>query len=434
MNNTARLHPQPASDEIDIFELFNALWKQRRWVIGCTLLTGLLGVGYAFLAPRVYQVSSVLRPAAINELDALNRSKVYQLPPADALAKVGAQLDSYDVRLGFFKANPALFQAFQRPGQSLEQSFEAFNRDAITLVLPDPRKAEAPGSFVRLEMQYPKGIDGVAILNGFIEYAIEVEREQVGADLKVIVNNRLNELKGKIDAARDNYETAKESKVARLLEADAIERARLQDELTALRLQLALERDSRLAELDEAIAIAKAIGIKRPTTPSTMDGGASPGVRTVVTNQNVPLYFMGVEVLQAERAAFAARKNNDFTNVRVAQISKELHMLDVNHEVQVLNSRKNEDVFLQDVEPLRAEMARLRSLNIDMAELKLATVDRQAQEPLGPVRPRKALIIVLSLMAGFMLGVLVVLVRHFVQNRRETGPFSVMDDGRMPRQ
>jgi LPS O-antigen subunit length determinant protein (WzzB/FepE family) len=434
LNNTPQLHHHIASDEIDLFELFHAIWKQKKWVIGCTLLAGLLGVGYAFLAPRVYQVSSVLRPAAINELDALNRSEVYKLPPAEALIKLAAQLESYEARLGFFRANPALFEAFQRPGQSLEQSFEAFNRDAIKLVLPDPKKADSLNSFVRLEMHYPEGVDGVAILNGFVDYAIELERKQVGADLKVIVNNRLNELKGKIDAARGNYDKAKESQIALLLEADKVRRGRLQDELSALRLQMKMERSSRLVQLAEAISIAKSIGIERPTTPSIMGGEASRGtLRTVVTTQQIPLYFMGTAVLEAERAALLKRTNDDFTNARVAQISKELHMLDANREVEVLNSRENEDMFLLDVEPLWAEVARLRGLNIDMGELKLVTIDRQAQEPLGSIKPRKALVIVLSVLAGLILGVLITLIRHLVQVRRETGPFSVVDDRRLPR-
>ena len=434
MNNTPQLHHHVASDEIDLFELFHAIWKQKKWVIGCTVLAGLLGVGYAFLAPRVYQVSSVLRPAAINELDALNRSEVYKLPPAEALVKMAAQLDSYEARLGFFRANPALFEAFQRPGQSLEQSFEAFNRDAIKLVLPDPKKADSLSSFVRLEMQYPKGVDGVAILNGFVDYAIALERKQVGADLKVIVNNRLNELKGKIDAARGNYDTAKESQIALLLEADKVRRGRLQDELSALRLQMKMERASRLAQLAEAISIARSIGIKNPTTPSIMGGEASRGtLRTVVTTQQIPLYFMGTAVLEAERTALLKRTNDDFTNARVAQISKELQMLDINREVEVLNNRKNEDMFLLDVEPLWAEVARLRSLKVDMGELKLVTIDRQAQEPLGSIKPRKAFVIALSVLAGLILGVLVTLIRHLVQVRRETGPFSVVGESRYPR-
>ncbi len=437
MNNTPQLHQHLPSDEIDLFELLHAIWKQKRLVIGCTILAGLVGVGYAFLAPRVYQVNSVLRPAAINELDALNRSEVYKLPPADALAKVGARLDSYEARLGFFRANPALFEAFQRPGQSLEQSFEAFNRNAINLVQANPKSAEPANGYIRLEMQYPKGVDGVAILNGFVDYAIALERNQVGADLKVIVNNRLNEINGKIDAARANYETGKESRIARLLEADKVKRARLQDELTALRLEMKVERTSRLAELAEAIAIARSIGIETPTTPSSMGAEASRGpnqvMRTVVTNQTVPLYFMGTEVLEAERATLSQRANDDFTNRRVAEIGKELRMLEVNREVEVLSNRTNEDMFLSDVEPLWSEDSRLRSLNIDMSDLKLVMVDRQAQEPLSPIKPRGALVIALSVAGGLMLGMLLALIRHFVQVRREHGPFSVSDEQRFPR-
>ena len=437
MNRTSPHTVSSSSDEIDLLELFHSIWQQKKLVVGCTILAGVLGVGYAFLAPRTYEVSSVLRPAAINELDALNRSEVYKLPPADALSKVGAQLDSYEARLGFFRSHEQLFTAFQKPGQSLEQSFEDFNRNSVNLILPDPKESDSLSSYIRLELQYPSDVDGVAILNGFVDYAIAAERSQVGADLKVIVNNRLNELKGKIDAARANYDTDKESKIAKLLEDDRLKRAQLQDELSALRLQMKMERTNRLAELSEAIAIAKSMGIKTPTTPSSMAdaarGGSSQVMRTEVNNQKIPLYFLGTEALEAERVALQQRTSDDFTNPRVAEIGKELQLLEVNREVEVLRKRGNEDIFLQDVEPLRAEVARLRNLNIDMSNLKLVTVDRRAQEPLAPIKPKKALVIALSLVAGLILGLFVALVRHFVLTRRETVPYSSLEDGRFSR-
>ena len=437
MNRTPPVTTSSSSDEIDLLELFHSIWQQKKLVVGCTVLAGVLGVGYAFLSPRTYEVSSVLRPAAINELDALNRSEVYKLPPADALSKVGAQLDSYEARLGFFKSHEQLFTAFQKTGQSLEQSFEEFNRNSVNLILPDPKKADSLSSYIRLELQYPADVDGVAILNGFVDYAIAAEREQVGADLKVIVNNRLNELKGKIDAARANYDTDKESKIAKLLEDDRLKRAQLQDELSALRLQMKMERNNRLAELSEAIAIAKSMGIKTPTTPSSMAdasrGGSSQVMRTEVNNQKIPLYFLGTEALEAERVALQQRTSDDFTNPRVAEIGKALQLLEVNREVEVLRKRGNEDIFLQDVEPLRSEVARLRNLNIDMSNLKLVTVDRRAQEPLAPIKPKKALVIALSLVAGLVLGLFVALVRHFVLTRREIVPYSPLEDGRFSR-
>lgn len=423
MNKASHFYRQVADDEIDLVEVAASIWKQKRLVGACIALAGILGVGYALFAPRVYEVSSVLRPAAINELDALNRSEVYKLPPADALNKVGAQLDSYEARLGFFKSHENLFKAFQKPGQSLEQSFEEFNRNSINLILPDPNKADSLSSYVRLELQYPSDVDGVAILNGFVDYAISAERAQVGADLKVIVNNRLAELKGKIDAARANYDTDKESKIAKLLEADRLKRATLEDELGALRLQLKMERTNRIAELSEAISIARSMGIKTPTTPSSMADSARAGsgrmVLTEVNSQRPPLYFLGTDALEAERTALQQRTTDDFTSERVAQIGKELHMLEVNREVEVLKKRGNEDIFLQDVEPLRAEAARLRGLNIDMSNLKLVTIDRRAQEPLTAVKPKIPLVIGISLVVGLLLGVFIALTRYFLATRKE---------------
>lgn len=239
-------------------------------IFSTTVLCGLVALGYAYLSTPEYQVSSVLRPAAINELDALNRSGVYTLPPSEALLKVGSSLESYDNRLGFFRDNQSLFSQFKRPGRTLEQSFEDFNRDSLKLILPDPKKADALSAVIGLELKYPKGVDGVKILNGFVDYAINAEREQIAADLKVIVNNLLAELKGQIDAARSSYEMDKEARIATLIEADNIKRAQLQDELKALRQQLKVGRTDRMAQLSEVIGIARSLIIQKPSTPSVL--------------------------------------------------------------------------------------------------------------------------------------------------------------------
>ena len=156
-------------------------------------------------------------------------------------------------------------------------------------------------------------------------------------------------------------------------------------------------------------------------------------MRTEVNNQKIPLYFMGSNALEAERDALQRRTSDDFTNARVAEIGKELQMLEVNRKVEVLRRRDNEDIFLQDVEPLRAEVARLRNLNIDMSNLKLVTIDRRAQEPLAPIKPKKALVVALSLTAGLVLGLVIALIRYVVQNRGQSAPYSPLEEGRFSR-
>ena len=158
--------------EVDLIAIFQAIWKQKLIIIASMAVCGLLALIYAYAVTPEYRVTSVLRPAAINELDALNRSGVYTLPPSEALLKVGASLESYDSRLGFFRENQELFSQFKQPGRTLEQSFEEFNRDSLRLMQPDPKSAGSLSAFISLELNYPEGVDGVQILNGFVDYAI----------------------------------------------------------------------------------------------------------------------------------------------------------------------------------------------------------------------------------------------------------------------
>ena len=422
MSSFSRIPHGAASDGVDFVALLRAVWLQKKIIITASMLCGLVAWGYASLVTPEYQVRSVIRPAAINELDALNRSGVYTLPPSEALLKVGASLESYDTRLGFFRANQALFSQFEHPGRTLEQSFEHFNRSSLKLILPDPNKADSLSAFIGLELSYPEGVDGVQILNGFVDYAVDAEQKQIAADLKVIVNNRLTELKGKIDAARSNYESEKSAQIATLLESDNIKRAQLQDELKALRQQLKIGRFDRIAELNEAIGIAKSLGIQKPTTPlalrGTPDAGNTNVMRTEINNQQTPLYFMGVDALEAERTALQNRKTDDFTEARIAKIAHELQLLQSNREVEVLKQRQNEDLFLSGVQPLRAEVVRLGNVgSLDTSNIKLVAVDRRALEPMEPSKPKKVLIVVLGLFLGMFAGVLIALVRHFMASR-----------------
>jgi LPS O-antigen subunit length determinant protein (WzzB/FepE family) len=421
VSSSFRVPPISPSEEIDLVAVIRSVWQQKKFIALVTASVGLIAVAYAYWVTPAYQASSVLRPAAINELDALNRSEVYRLPPSEALIRVGASLESYDTRLGFFRANQPLFKKFEQPGRSLEQSFEEFNRNSIKLVLPNPKKADSLSSYIRLEIEYPKGIDGVSILNRFVEYAINSERKQIAADMSVLVRNRLRELNEKLDAVRSSYENEKETKIAVLLEADNLRREQLQDELKALRAQLKTIRVDRVAQLNEAIGIARSLGIRKPTTPSSLgdaERSSSSVMRTEVNNQQIPLYFMGVDALEAERSALQQRKSDEFTDARIAQIAKDLQLLKENRQVETLKRRENEDLFLSGVEPLRTEIARLNNLNIDVSNLKLVTIDKQALEPLSPVKPNKRMIVFGAGLGGGVLGVALALARNLIRSRR----------------
>lgn len=97
------------------------------------------------------------------------------------------------------------------------------------------------------------------------------------------------------------------------------------------------------------------------------------------------------------------RKSDDFTGTRVGLIAKELQLLKSNSLVEVLNYYEDEDQFLagRGGQSLRAEEARLRSLNVDMTRLKLVAIDQQALELLSPIKPGRILIFAFRMFLGW---------------------------------
>ncbi|MCJ1885653.1 chain-length determining protein [Pseudomonas sp. LA21] len=401
--------PPRRDAEIDLLALCGSLWTYKFLILGVTLFIFACSTLYAMLATPVYQVESVLRPVALKHLDELNGTKLMELSPANALQQVGVALESYSIRLQFLRDNPELTAALQIGDEPLEQVLERLNRDGFTVLRPDLKKAPDSSPFVGLRFAFPAGVDGVAIVNGLVGAAVERERQRIQDDFSVLLANRLAQVESKIAAQRAAYDADKEAKIAVLLEADRLQKVQLEDELRALRQQLLVRRQNRIKQLNEAIQIAERLHITKPTTPSALGDSQRETqgsiFRTEVNNQQIPLYFMGVEALEAERSALIARQSDDFSEPRISEIQKQLTLLAHNREVEVLRDRANEELFLANLAALTEQRARLEHMKVDFSKLQLVQLDQSATTPSAPVRPRKLLIMALGLIIGAAFGV-----------------------------
>lgn len=422
MNAPAKTHPDTEHHEIDIAATFRSLWKQRGIILLFTGLSTSIAVTYALLAQPQYKVQSYIRPVASADLDTLNESGLYKIKPEEALRRVGASMESYDVRLKFFKTRPDLLAPLQIPGQSIEETFEKFNLKAFTLDQIDPKKTSNLSEAIQLGVEYASGVDGVAIANNFTDFVVKHEKEKVESDLKVIISNRTRQIERKLISKKAAYEAEKDSKIAELLEKDQLKKEVLQDELKALRQQLQSRRQNRIKQLDEAIAIAKKLGIVTPTTPSALGDSSQDRqgnmIRTEVSNQQIPLYFMGQSALEAERATLVTRNSDDFTEPRVDEIQKELSLLTNNRQVALLRQRSNEELFLKGLAEIREDLAHLKSLHIDFDKFNLVDIDKIASPPQSPIKPKKAIIVGIGLILGLLLGMMVATVRSIIHPKR----------------
>lgn len=409
-------------DEIDLVELFRSMYRQKYLILVVTGAVALVSTVYALLATPSYEVQSMLRPVEQGSLDELSSTGLYELTPDEALGRVAAGLSSYERRLGFFRDHQELFAGLVEPGRTLEQTFEQFNRSAYSMLQPDPKKPGSLSAYVGISLTYPEGVAGVEVLNGLVAVVLAAERQRIAEDLRVLIVNRLSVLEKKIQAARAGYEVSKQAKIATLLEQDALRKAQLTDELQALRVELRARRESRIKLLDEAIQIAESLGISKPTTPSSMADvqGRGQVYRTEVNSREIPLYFMGSQALSAERQVLRERQSDDFSEPRIAAIEQELALLGHNRQVEILQRRKDEDLYLKDLAQWRQEAAQLRGVKFDSGNLQLIRVDQIALEPLSPVKPQKTLIIALGVILGLMLGVFVALLRNMLRPKSLT--------------
>lgn len=416
MNSPAKIEYDNKLNEIDITELVQSIWKQRAIVLLFTGIGFTAAVLYATLATPVFEVSTSIRPVSTTNLDELNESGLYKIDPLEALQRIGSAMESYDVRLKFFTTYPQYLAPIQVAGSSIEATFENFNRGAFLLTQIDPKKSASLSPAINLTLNYPKGLDGVGIINDFTTFVVKSEKEKIGSNLQTLIANRIDKIEKNLESQKAAYEANTSSSIAGLLEKDKIRQQMLQDELKALRAQLQTRKQNRIKELEEAISIAKQLGISKPSTPSSLGdtGSAREGntIRTEVNNQQIPLYFMGQLALEAERTTLISRRSDDFTEPRIDQIQKELSLLANNREVNALKDRENPELFLKGFSDSRAELTRLKNLNVKFEQLDLVNIDKTASEPQSPIKPRKTLTVGLGLLFGLALGIGVALSRR----------------------
>jgi len=143
----------------------------------------------------------------------------------------------------------------------------------------------------------------------------------------------------------------------------------------------------RSLQLNEALGIANAVGQLDPVySKSDILGSFKP-----------PLYMYGAKALKAEEDALNGRSD-----------------LAKNHPL-------GEEHFIAGLPEILFEMEELKNLEVDYSKVALATVDEPALVPEAPIKPKKALILALAIVAGGFLGLMVALVvssyKRYLENK-----------------
>lgn len=338
------------SDEIDLIELVQGIWRQKIWVGLVAVPVIALGLAYVMLVSPVYEAKLYIQPPSQSEIAQLNYGRgegtgLAPLSAKDVYSIYLKSLQSEAVRDKFFRSAFLPMLTEEERGGSRDALYAQFNgmlkvavaskdmpdRYVLTANLEDPRLA-------------------ATWVSNYAELAAERAKSEL-----------LSGTRSDISIMADN----------------------LDQQIKAARATASNQRVDQIAQLKEALRVARSIGLEKPPIISeTLSNEVSAGMSGALT------YMRGTKALEAEIAN--------------------------------LEARSSDDPFIQNLREKQEKLSFLRTLKVDPSLVAMYQQDGAVSQPDKPIKPRKAVIMLLSALLGVGLGVLVALGRDIWCRRKAT--------------
>lgn len=345
-------------DEINLFDLLSDLNVQKRWVAMPLVTCFVLALIYVSIAKPVFQVKSVVKPAAEKELVELNQPQLKGMVDFESGKQLSSDVFSMDVeqayehskqallskeyRKSFYQQNIKLIKDNGLYNESLtfSQNFSQFDERFKVKLSNVKKDAE---KFIELKFELGDAELSTQLLNEYVAFSLNSRLIDVRATLEHKLSQAIRKLEYDASLIRDKYYTDK-------------------------------AREKLVVA--EALSIAKAVGIKQSVHQKA---------EIIANDGKLPRYMFGEKALAAEKNALDQRE----------KLAKSLPF--------------GEDHFIEGLPEKSFEIKKLKELKIDFEQVKLAKVDEFASLPRKPIKPKKMLILALSLVAGGFLGLMMAL-------------------------
>jgi len=411
--------PAPMNDEIDLFELFESLWKEKVLIVAITFVITLLGGGYAFLAKPTYEVSVKLNPEASEAVQILSG-----LSFGDSLK---ISVDNY-VR---FIESPAFLEALYNQGYFDElfgdkkpDSAEAALRGISGLFevnkLGDKKQTSIYPYEVLLLVNDP--LVGEHLLNQVLSLADNQLSYDARSKYDSLKANRITRLLKQKQTLEAELLAKRNDEITRLEEADQLALRELEEQLKIKTASYFEDLSDRMKSLEEAIAIAKSLNLVEPVALDRLVRknerlGANQVVEVVSASKDDPLYMRGTRLLSAELGQLRSRPKDYMPDPEIKKIKDDIEALRLNNQVEILKSRKSDESFNETLQSIRAELAKLQAESFPDS-LQFQFANGKAIAGSSPIKPKKLLILALSVVIGGLVGIVVALVNSTRKKRQ----------------
>ncbi len=372
MTDTVNSSSKKYDYEIDLIELIRNLWKGKWTIILSIITTTLLGGIYIFTSPSIFKVSTQLVAPSTTDLSYLNQTGLFSTSPEDVFAEFIEVIESSDHLNNLIKTSNK---------QVIEGAlgFSA-NDDNIYNKITKTRKIEYPNT--------NKKIGTLAPEKYFFSYQ--------GIDRNSLSTLTLSDLdlarKTAISRIHERYITTLSLQIQKMEREQILQQKRLSDKLDARKVYVIANRNDDLKRLEEALKIARSLNLNSPSSLSRLANNSSPRqveINADLNNNENPLYLKGTTLLSAEIENLKKLEDNVFLDSEIRNLENLLLIAQNNRPLEQLKE-------ILDKTPNNTNIS-FYSENIN--------------SPPNPIKPKKLLIIAISVLLGGIAGTLLIAIK-----------------------
>ena len=350
------LYPQHSeNNHLDLYELWLEIWNRKWIVFTVTIFAALGSLIYAMQLQNIYKAEALLNPPKAKNVQELNLLNVKH---DEDIVK---QKDLYIVKV---------FNKFQQNIHSRVIQKQFIQEKGLMELLVEEQTPET-----RYEDIYNAFSKMIKVIGD--ESSIFVSMEMNDPDLAAKWVNELVEFTDKKTIDME-VEDLQNSIANRIKEIDY----RIK---TTLKMEKIFRKDT-IKIYEEALTIAKELGI-RDRVGNTNYWSDYLNTRQDMKTPNSPLYLRGYLALNAE--------------------------------IATLKNRESDDPFTMGLRELQQQKELMQTVKFDKSKLSSIHIDQLAYPPKFANEPNRRMIISLTTVFAFILGIILALFLGFIKNQRK---------------
>jgi len=351
--------PEVPTDEIDLRDLFLAIWNRKWMIVGITIIFIGIASFYHYIKPTTYQSSIILSPPLESTVLEINKEEIFKESKDSLFRRFLEKFTAPEFQVAVLKDKGYLNQLTQDIKGEFDENQVAYEFfEDFKLVKKVTKKNTKEDKFFDPN---------------------RLKFELSGRD-KNLIQNYLNDLKSKA-----NQQVIEE--------LEEIFTSRVNNELSQINKQIEdllkihqKEIESNKITLKEQLEIAKDLGIEENNFKKIQSNQSDSLNLSIGDNQNLPKWYLyGANAL-----------------------SKEL---------DILNNRKVDSSVSQEIRKLEVRKSRLDSLVSNFKNLQLIVIDKLPN--IGQAKSKKLLITAIAGVLGVFVGLILIPFLNILRQEKE---------------